>query len=673
MHFALVVAVPQVKVFSFYHRRRKQLKMVKNHDEAQAAYGDKDVVGVAVNLSPEHMRGATTADDAESQPLQEDVIDTTAAKDTSPSPSPSPADVSASPNSTDNNQGETDDQLSSIKNTPKKYRNINSYYGHKIGFYQTLSLLLNAGLMLYAHLGLSAVIYSSRDPSITALDSAALGGDTDEGGTDTNNMTNSTAATIMCNEQDIDLWTESGGESNRPTQSNYCSRTYTDSSNKFCLVTASCISECFQSTYGYSETCSSCFAAIPTCSMRNLCTFLCAADSFSVECQECNAPCVDEFNLCSGLPTVEESGGGTEGDGNAITTLPPPSSSSTITQNNQDTCNRYDLSEINEWYTAYELTFVRSIKDAWNGDAQLLAIIVILFSGIWPYAKNIILVIVWYTPMSIKRQSEIILWLSRLSKYTLVDVFAVITLLTGVQLQLNVGGTDAVIRAEPRFGIIAFFVATLWEFLQIELIKVMYEKKVVGGENTSDESDGRNCKEGEGSEGGRLLFKQLWIPIFIYIASLALYISGAVTELMFFENSDIGSPGVCIRSFNLATLGNALVSPSSLTDNSAAGWSRSMKLKRMIKWTSAIWCFACIEVLLIGVFAVEFKFPQLVGKLAGDTNAGFLEVKSGLGIGFYILIAYSVVAGFLQWSLIVRYDEKKQLLAESVAEMENDV
>ncbi len=244
----------------------------------------------------------------------------------------------------------------------------------------------------------------------------------------------------------------------------------------------------------------------------------------------------------------------------------------------------------------------------------------------------------------------------------------------------------------------AFFVATLWEFLQIELIKVMYEKKVVGGEESkSDEGGDDNLNEGEGSEGGRLLFKQLWIPILIYIASLALYISGAVTELMFFENSDIGSPGVCLRSFNLVTLGNALVSPSSLTDNSAlgqtwilylvyvililafpvlthilqvifmVGWSRSTKLKRMIKWTSAIWCFACIEVLLIGVFAVEFKFPQLVGKLAGSTNAGFLEIKSGLGSGFFILIAYSVVAGFLQWSLIVRYDEEgtpKKLLAE---------
>eukprot|EP00984_Skeletonema_dohrnii_P000418 scaffold144_cov94-Skeletonema_dohrnii-CCMP3373.AAC.1 len=199
----------------------------KNRDgsiEAQVASGDEDAAAVN-NVSPEHIRGTTAADDAESQPLQQDVIDTTATKDTSPSPLP--ADGNSSPNSTDNNnQGETNDQLSSIKNTPQKYRNINSYYGHKIGFYQTLSLLLNAGLMLYAHLGLSAVIYSSRDPSITALDSVALD---DEGGTDTNNMTNSTAA--MCNEQDIDLWTASGGESNRPTQSNYCSRTYTDSSN----------------------------------------------------------------------------------------------------------------------------------------------------------------------------------------------------------------------------------------------------------------------------------------------------------------------------------------------------------------------------------------------------------------------------------------------------------
>ena len=161
----------------------------------------------------------------------------------------------------------------------------------------------------------------------------------------------------------------------------------------------------------------------------------------------------------------------------------------------------------------------------------------------------------------------------------------------------------------PRFHAItkAFFVATLWEFLQIELIKVMYENKVGGGANNEGEdnngSAGRNCNEGDGNEGegGRLLFKQLWIPIFIYIVSLALYVSGAVTELMFFETSDIGSPGVCLRSFNLATLGNALVSPSSLTDNSAAGQTWILFLVYVV----LVLAFPVLTHILQGIFMMD--------------------------------------------------------------------
>ena len=400
----------------------------------------------------------------------------------------------------------------------EKKRNINSYYGHKIGFYQTLSLVLNAGLMLYAHLGLSAVIYSSRDPNITSLLSsdstaAAAGGDslsaasqeeidsssggggnnsTNENSTDNSQQQQEQQTVIKgegaCNnEQDVQNWIANGLSQTRPTQSNYCSRIYTSPSNNNanCLVTPSCISECFQTVYNYSPNCSDCFAQIPTCSMANLCTFKCAADSFSMECTECNVPCVQEFMICAGFLSDEEydglndsggsAGGGvgnnesenggvveggdennvTEGINDPTTPTLSSSTSSIINQNSgENTCNRYDLNTINKWYTAYELTFIRSIQDAWNGDAQLLAIIIVLFSGIWPYAKNIILIIVWYTPMKRCHQESVILWLSRLSKYTLVDVFAVVGVLVGVQLQLNVGGTDAVIRAEPRFGII---------------------------------------------------------------------------------------------------------------------------------------------------------------------------------------------------------------------------
>jgi hypothetical protein len=49
-------------------------------------------------------------------------------------------------------------------------------------------------------------------------------------------------------------------------------------------------------------------------------------------------------------------------------------------------------------------------------------------------------------------------------------------------------------------------------------------------------------------------------------------------------------------------------------------------------------------------------------RLAG-TNASFLDVDSNLGIGFYILTAYCVVAGFLQFSLRIRICKASKIAA----------
>ncbi|KAL7467702.1 hypothetical protein ACHAXS_011451 [Conticribra weissflogii] len=557
-------------------------------------------------------------------------------------------------------------------------RNLNCYYGHKIGFLQSLSLLLNAGLMIYAHVGLSAVIFSSRDPSITSNTSNKIATTSgDEKPIDTvNNETE--LINGKCNEEDLEIWISTMGEVNRPVHSNFCSRTY----NGGCFINSDCIETCFQEIYGYSAECSTCFGVIPQCSMNNGCTWLCAADSFGAECQECNIPCVEQLNVCTGLPEVDDSNATIPSGTNTTDhdlNRPPSGATDSI-----DGCNSYDLESIDKWYNAYNLTFVKSVNDAWNGDAKLLAVIVVLFSGIWPYAKNIILIIVWYLPLSEKVQTSTILWLSRLSKYTLVDVFAVIGVIVGVQLQLNIGGTEAVIRAEPRFGIIAFFLATVWEFLQIELIKAMHERKIKG-------KPSQNAEE-------MLYFEKLWIPIAILLVSIALYVAGALTELVYFTSFDIENGSSCEKSYNVVTLASALINDLNLTDNTATGqtwilyliyviltlalpvlthlfqilfllgWFQSKRSRSLIKWTAAIWCFACVEVLLIGIFAVEYKFPNLVMKIAGEANAGFLDIDSGLGPGFYVLIVYSVVAGFLQFTLQVRH----KVLPKPKVERDND-
>ena len=193
--------------------------------------------------------------------------------------------------SLNNNDASDNDAHSSHSTTPSSTkRNINSYYGHKIGFLQTLSLTLNAGLMIYAHLGLSAVILSSRDPNITSsLNTNNASGDVvsdvdttesastipvaDEPVENNTQVVDNTSSTLVldiiaqndgkCNTQDLENWISTNGEVTRPTKSNYCSREY----NGGCFLDSDCIERCFQEVHGYSEECSVCFGKIPSCSI----------------------------------------------------------------------------------------------------------------------------------------------------------------------------------------------------------------------------------------------------------------------------------------------------------------------------------------------------------------------------------------------------------------------
>ena len=89
------------------------------------------------------------------------------------------------------------------------------------------------------------------------------------------------------------------------------------------------------------------------------------------------------------------------------------------------------------------------------------------------------------------------------------------------------------------------------------------------------------------------------------------------------------------------------------------GRIQSKTWKTVIQVASVAWCFAGIEVLLIGIFAVQSKFDQFILNVANLDNDALLgTITSGLGNGFYILIVYCVVACFLQFSLGIRSDSR---------------
>merc|ERR1712194_714274 len=91
------------------------------------------------------------------------------------------------------------------------------------------------------------------------------------------------------------------------------------------------------------------------------------------------------------------------------------------------------------------------------------------------------------------------------------------------------------------------------------------------------------------------------------------------------------------------------------------GRCRGRGLGRWSQWSSAAWCMSCVEVLVFGTFGLESKFEDFIKNVGGiSESTDLFDVKSGLGVGFYILIAYSLVACVLQFTLGIRHDSPSQ-------------
>lgn len=162
-------------------------------------------------------------------------------------------------------------------------RSLDSFCPSRLfGVFQCCSMLLNAGLMVYAHVGTSAVIFSSRPPLPPRTDGSGLV-----------NFEGS------CNTDDYILWTQGGGKQNRTVQSNFCSRQYGTTNG--CLLNSTCVAECFHTVHGYSPDCSLCFAELPMCSFSSGCGLICARDSLGPDCQQCNIPCTLQLDVCMGF------------------------------------------------------------------------------------------------------------------------------------------------------------------------------------------------------------------------------------------------------------------------------------------------------------------------------------------------------------------------------------
>jgi hypothetical protein len=272
---------------------------------------------------------------------------------------------------------------------------------------QAFSLVATVGLIAYAHLGLSGVFLSNLQ-RITETSGPSLS---------MNTSTMNSSMGHCSNDADIWRWTIDDGARNNSNEINYCVL------SQGCLLDLNCTTTCLSHTFHYTMACASCFATLPQCTLNDGCGVVCQ-EAHSADCTACMERCYDGFATCTGWNLSVAASYVTANE--TTTDEEEPDNSTIGTETPAQVCARQqagvNVNDIDTWHIVYEIRFIQALHTTWTGQAKWLAVVVGLFSGVWPYVKCLGMLALYLIPLSHTQRGTMLKWLRRCGKYTLVDI-----------------------------------------------------------------------------------------------------------------------------------------------------------------------------------------------------------------------------------------------------------
>ena len=88
----------------------------------------------------------------------------------------------------------------------------------------------------------------------------------------------------------------------------------------------------------------------------------------------------------------------------------------------------------------FEFSMLKSTVEIWEAGGKELAIMILIFSGIWPYTKQLITLGLWFAPpsvISIKTRGSVLTTVDLLAKWSMVDIMTLIVTLAGFRVSIQ--------------------------------------------------------------------------------------------------------------------------------------------------------------------------------------------------------------------------------------------
>ena len=88
----------------------------------------------------------------------------------------------------------------------------------------------------------------------------------------------------------------------------------------------------------------------------------------------------------------------------------------------------------------FDFAIARTTIDLWKAGGRALAILILIFSGIWPYTKQFLTLTLWFLPtskMSISKRGIYLIWIDRLAKWSMIDIYVIVLCIVAFRVTIN--------------------------------------------------------------------------------------------------------------------------------------------------------------------------------------------------------------------------------------------
>lgn len=138
----------------------------------------------------------------------------------------------------------------------------------------------------------------------------------------------------------------------------------------------------------------------------------------------------------------------------------------------------------------FNFTLITSLKHFWKGGAYGLAVLIGVFSGLWPYVKLLTMVVLWFVPATEKLRGKLLHWLDVLGKWSLVDayVLCLMAVAFGFNTDKTIIGIDihVDISVRPGWGVYSFVIATMCSLLLSHHLTFLHRQCMDGRKETAN-------------------------------------------------------------------------------------------------------------------------------------------------------------------------------------------